>query len=167
MSAITVDNKPDKIITALKAAIEAATISAVKIFARCDESNSVERFKEKRLSGMDGKALACIVNNGVEEFILTDNRRGNVLSLTIVTASQNTPEADNVLDATKLVAAIKNIVNTSKPADSKAFYAEGDDEITQQVSWGEPESDPDAKKPMVFNEIPCFIAYETLTETSH
>jgi hypothetical protein len=167
MAAITVDNKPSDIIDELKATIEAATISAVTVFARCDESNSVERFKEKRLSGLDGKALACVVNDGVEEFIITDNQRGNVLSLTLVTFSQNTPEADNVLDATKLVVAIKNIVNTTKPTDSIAFYAEGADEITQRVSWGEPKSDPDSQKPGVFNEIPCFIAYTTTTETSH
>lgn len=167
MAEITIDNKPSDIIDELKATIEAGTVSDVTIFARCDESNTVDRFKETRLSGLDGKALACIVNEGVEEFIITDNRRGNVLSLTIVTASQNTPEADNVLDATKLVAAVKNLINGDKPSDSVAFYVDGEDEITQRVSWGEPESDSETKKPWVFNEIPCLIAYIADSETSH
>lgn len=167
MAAITVDNKPDKIITEMKATIEAATISGTTVFARCDESNSVDRFKEKGLSGMNGKALACIVNDGIEEFVITDDRVGNVLGLTLVTFSQNTPEGDNVLDATKLVAALKNLLNGNIPSDAEGFYPEGEDDMTLRITWGEPESDPDSKKPGVFNEIQCFIAYITTNDQSH
>jgi len=169
MAAITVDNKPSDIIDELKATIEAATISAVTVFARCDESNSVERFKEKRLSGLDGKALACIVAGPIEEFVnVTDDRVGNVLSLTIVTASQNTPEADNVLDATKLVAAVKNMINGDIPSDATGFYDNAGEDMILRLAWGETEqADPDESKPWVFNEIPLRIAYITTTDTGH
>ena len=167
MTAITVTNIPDTIIDEMVATLLAGTISTASIFDVCEKTNSVDRFKETRLSGHGNAAIAAIMSGPIEESILTDERVGNVIEFTILTASQATPETANVTEAKKLTAAVKNLLNGDIPSSAAGFFKIDDEAMTLRIAWGEPEYDVDSKKPWAFGETPCFIAYVTTNDTSH
>ena len=167
MTAITVTNEADTVINAVVAELIGGTILAASIFNRVEKTNSIDRFKETRLSGQGAAAIAAVANIGIEEFETTDLCIGNVLSLNILVANQKNTEVNLVTEVNRLVAAVKNLINKTPPATSIAFYAAGEDEITQRILWGTPEYDSDSNKSWVFGEIPVDIAFLTNTETSH
>jgi len=167
MADTTVTNKPNDIIDEVVATLLAGTISSANAFNNVEKANSVDRFKETRLSGSDSASLAAVINGGVEEFIITDENVGNVLSLTILICSQSNTESNSVTSVTELVAAVKNLLNGDVPDDARGFYAVDEEEFTQLLDWDEPEYDTESKKNWAFAELPCRIAFVTTTETSH
>ncbi len=167
MTNITVTNEQDTIIDEVVATLLAGTIATVSIFDRCEKSNSVDRFKEVRLSGHGAGAIAGVVNVGTEEFLYTDLRVGNVLTLNILIAAQAKTPTAGVTTANKLIGAVKNLLNGDVPSTAEGFYQVDEDEITQRLDWGEPEIDSDSQKGWVFVELPCLVAYVTTNKTSH
>lgn len=162
-------NESNTIINEMVATLKAGTFpTGIKIFgANVYPSNSVDRFKETRLSYSGSLGIAGIINGPIEEFVLTDGRVGNVLPLTIlIGVLSKTPEA-GVTNATKLLAAVKNLLNGDIPSTAEGFYKIDEEEMTLRISWGEPEVDSDEIKKWVFIEIPCFIAYVTTSDTGH
>jgi len=162
-------NESDTIINEAVATLKAGTFpTAIKIFGNnVYKFNSVDRFKETRRSGTDSIGWAGVVNDGIDEFILTDLRVGNVLNLTILIAVQNKTPETGVTNATKLLAAVKNLLNGDVPSTAEAFYPDGEEDITQRLDWGEPEIDSESDKPWVYVELPCLIGFVTTNETSH
>ena len=163
-------NESDTIINEIVATLKAGTFpTAIKIFGNnVYKVNSVDRFKETRLSGKDSIGWAGVVNVGVEEFDITDFRVGNILELTILVCVQNKTPATGVTNINKLVAAVKNLLNGDVPSTAEGFFPpESDGEMTERIAWGEPEYDTDKTKPWAFAELPCFISYVTASTTSH
>ncbi len=162
-------NESDTIINEAVATLKAGTFpTAIKIFGvNVHKANSVDRFKETRLSYSGSVGIAGVVNGPVEEFVLTDERVGNVLPLTIIIGVQSKTPEIGVTNATKLLAAVKNLLNGDIPSTAEGFYKIDEDEMTLRIAWGEPEMDPDGIKGWVFIEISCFIAYVTTSDTGH
>lgn len=167
MANVTVTNKSDSIIDEVVATLAAGTISSADAFKNVEKANSVERFKETRLSGSGDSSLAAVINDGVEEFVLTDENVGNVLSLTVLIASQSVTESASVTSVTKLVSAVKNLLNGDVPDNARGFYASDSEEFTNRLDWGEPRYDTETRKNWAFAELPCKIAFHSTTETSH
>ncbi len=167
MTEITVTNEQDTIIDEVVATLIDGTIATVSIFDRCEKSNSVDRFKEVRLSGHGAGAIAGVVNVGTEEFLMADLKIGNVLTLTILIAAQAKTPTVGATTANKLIGAVKNLLNGDIPSTAQGFYAAEEDDITQRLAWGEPEIDSDSQKGWVFVELPCLVGYITTNKTSH
>lgn len=87
MVTVSADNVPAAILKELVASIDAATwlIGGLAVFDYTSEIESVQTFKDKRLS----KGLACgIVLNGVEDFVYDDLRIGHVADYTLLICTQ-------------------------------------------------------------------------------
>ena len=159
-------NESNTVINEMIATLKAGTISSVSAFGnRVYKDHSVDRWKETRLSG--GRTVAGIIYVGIDEFVLTDERVGNVLSLTIAIAAQNKQDPDLVLDSMNLTAAVKNLLNGDIPSTAEGFYPIDAEEMTLRITWGEPEQDSESNKQWVFVELPVSIAYVTTSKTSH
>lgn len=167
MAGVSVTNEPDDIIDELVATLAAGTWDAgvVNVFEFVEKTKSVELFKDSRLT--DSPVAAVAFDGGIEDSLITDNRRGCVVPLTIFIASQEDPESDRVTDASKLIAAVKNLINADVPTDAQAFYIDDSGEITDRLEWGEPETDTESDVPWQFTELPLRVAYVTAGETGH
>tara|TARA_Y100000310_G_scaffold315428_1_gene365945 strand:- start:195 stop:698 length:504 start_codon:yes stop_codon:yes gene_type:complete len=167
MAAITVTNEANTVIDAVVTQLLAATISSVSVFDRCEKANSVDLFKETRLSGHGSAAVVGVINVGIEEFIITDDRIGNVVSLTLLLANQKKTDVDRTTEIHRLISAAKNTINGNRPGTSEGFYVLDAEEIIPQIAWGEPDIDSDSNKSWVFAELPLSIAFVTTNDTSH
>ncbi len=163
-------NESDTIIDKLVVTLKAGTFpTAVKIFgANVHKSNSVDRFKETRLSGKDSIGIAGVIEVGVEEVDISDFRVGNVLSLIILICVQSKTDEVGVTNTTKLKSAVKNLIEGAIPSEAEGFFGpDADGEMTKRLVWGEPETDTESNKTWAFVEMPVEFAYVTASQTSH
>jgi len=168
MADITITNEQDTIIDEVIATLEAGTVpTAVAIFDFVEKTNSVDWYKSARLSGIKTAAIAGVVNQTTEEFLITDLRVGCILHLSIFLASQKVTDEARVTDINKLIDACKILLNADVPSTAVGFYQVDEETMTQRLEWGEPEIDSESKTPWVFAELPVQIAYVTTNEQSH
>jgi len=167
MAGVSVTNEPDDIIDELVATLAGGTWDDgdVSVFEFVEKTKSVQMFKDTRLT--DSPVAAVAFDGGIEEYDITDNRRGCVLSLTIFVKSMEESESGRVTDATKLLAAVKNLINADVPTDAEAFYHDDSGEIIPRIEWGEPETDTESNVPWQYTELSLRVAYVAAGETSH
>jgi len=166
MATVTVTNEPDDIIDELVATLAGGTWAVLEtsVFDYVNRSASVQAFKDSRLT----QSPSCaVILNSVEEYEITDLRIGCVADLTILIASTEDTESDRVVDITKLIGAVKNLINADVPDDAEAFFQDDSEEVTPRIEWGEPDSDTESSIPWQYTELPLRIAFVTTNSTSH
>ena len=166
MANVSVNNEIDDIIDELAATLLAGTWTddESSVFDLVEKAASIQTFKDSR---MTQSPCAAVVLNGMEDHLITDNRRGCVADLAIFIASMEDVETDRVTDIGKLVAAAKNLINADVPDDAEGFFQDGEENMTPRLEWGEPDSDTESDVPWQFTELPLRVAFVTAGDTSY
>jgi hypothetical protein len=167
MAEITVTNEADAIADEIVVTLAAGTISAAKIFTNVEKASSVDRFIENRSSGARSGPIAGVVIGPTTEQDITDGRVGKVLSITVLIIAKGKNNETKTTIGTKLVNAVKNLINNDKPSTSTRFFGEAEGEMVDRVTFGDPEYDTETEKTAVYAELPVEIGYTTTTNTSN
>ena len=166
MTAITVTNNDWTILSAIKTAIEAATIEDAAVFESADIVDSEAQANDIKFTGDTPRVT--IIDGGTQEQEGLENEILVTLSMTLLVIGRtkaNTPEA-RIEERKRLACAVKNAIEGSWPATATGFGFDDAYHPPYPV-WGDIDATPSesAKQPWVAFKLPFTAGYGTLHTT--
>ena len=164
MTAITVSNADETILTAIRTTLENATIDGEGVFQRVAMFGSRDEAEDK---GFTASPIAALVYEATETHDVPDQNVGCVLRATVMVAAKEAAPALRSRELTRLISAARNALHDSPPAGSNGF-AEGDgDEYHPRIRIDTPQRDENPTDPWAIAWLPVEVAYRAATNASH
>jgi len=164
MTAITVSNADDSILTTIKATLEDATIDGEGLFDRVAVFGSRDEAEDKSFTA---SPIAALVYEATETHDLPDQNVGCVLHATVMVAAKEATPALRSRELARLINAARNALHDSPPAGANGF-SEGDGgEYHPRIRIDGPRRDENATDPWAIAWLPVEVAYRVATNSSH
>ena len=155
MSEVSVSNTDWAILSDLKDALAAATVSGSPVFQAVDLSTSNQRARETRLTH---SPMAVVRYVRTAEHWLPDDVLGCVLSAEIILAAKADTESARLAECLRLQNVAMNAIEASPPADAES-WGEADGEYRRKLKWGGPVLDTDADEPWGVCVVPLEVGF--------